>query len=269
MNSFTYFIYKIYMRLKRLISFNPNFHYENMLKLQSRNVYPKVISIEESLNELINSNKSLVRFGDGEFSLCFNNDLSFQKANTGLNTRLREILKSENKNCMIAIVDANVEMKTDYSINFWSSNSYPISTLLKNKDNYYYEANIFRHLNLNQYQKLKQLWKNKAVIFVVGKKSRFVFDKSLFEGVTKHSFIYGKAQNAWDEYNHILGEVCKQSENLKNDIIVLIALGPTASVLCYDLSLKGIRAIDIGHISNQYLRLLNKGQKPENMPISQ
>ena len=38
----------------------------------------------------------------------------------------------------------------------------------------------------------------------------------------------------------------------KKSKLILIALGPTATVLAYDLAIEGYQAIDIGHIDIEY-----------------
>ncbi len=43
--------------------------------------------------------------------------------------------------------------------------------------------------------------------------------------------------------------------------MLLLALGPTATVLAYDLSLRGFQAIDIGHIDIEYEWFLMKATK--------
>lgn len=266
-----YKYYKLKLKLRELLNFgNKNFYAELLVKEQNKNIYPKVVSIQDSLNELIASNKSIARYGDGEFTLCFGEGISFQSYDNELQNRLKEILKDQNqKNCMVCIVDAHVEMKTEYSIAFWARNIKPISKLLVNKNNHYYDANVFRHLSLQEFQKIKQVWDNKDVIFVVGKDSRFVFDKDLFGNIKQHQFIYGKAKDAWSDYYKILKEVLEVQKEYKNEAIVLISLGPCATVLAFDLSKQNIRALDIGHISNQYLRLLNKGVKPEAIAMNE
>ena len=39
----------------------------------------KILSLEETLEEIINNNKSIPRFGNGEFRLIFGISLAFQK----------------------------------------------------------------------------------------------------------------------------------------------------------------------------------------------
>lgn len=60
------------------------------------------------------------------------------------------------------------------------------------------------------------------------------------------------AENAFDRYEEIYNEAVKQPK----DKLFLIALGPTASVLAYDLAMKGYQAIDIGHADLSYEWLL-------------
>ena len=51
--------------------------------------------------------------------------------------------------------------------------------------------------------------------------------------------------------------LCRES----TDSIILIALGPTATVLAYDLSKRGYQAIDVGHIDIEYEWFLNNASK--------
>lgn len=54
----------------------------------------------------------------------------------------------------------------------------------------------------------------------------------------------------------------RTDEKLPVDKTILIALGPTASVLAYDLALMGYHAIDIGHVDLSYEWLIrNNGAK--------
>ena len=41
-------------------------------------------------------------------------------------------------------------------------------------------------------------------------------------------------------------------QNAKKDDLICISLGPTASVLAFDLAVNGFQALDIGQIDNEY-----------------
>lgn len=47
------------------------------------------------------------------------------------------------------------------------------------------------------------------------------------------------------------------------EYLILLALGPCATVLAYDLSNKGYQALDIGHLPNGYLESIGERKKPE------
>ena len=47
-------------------------------------------------------------------------------------------------------------------------------------------------------------------------------------------------------------------KNVRKNKLILIALGPTATILAYDLYKLGYRAIDIGHIDIEYEWFLRK-----------
>lgn len=66
---------------------------------------PNVENVSNTLTELINTNKSICRYGDGEFSIIFGDDLRFQKYSEKLSSSLREILMSDDEHIMVAIPD--------------------------------------------------------------------------------------------------------------------------------------------------------------------
>ena len=63
----------------------------------------KYVSIDDTLNEIINHNKSISRFGDGELDLIWGGKIGFQKYNKKLNNRLIEVLHSNEENLLVAI----------------------------------------------------------------------------------------------------------------------------------------------------------------------
>ena len=65
------------------------------------------------------------------------------------------------------------------------------------------------------------------------------------------------AENAFDKYEEILNNCLK----FQKDCLILIALGPTATVLAYDLGNKGYHALDIGHIDIEYEWYLKRAQR--------
>ena len=101
---------------------------------------------------------------------------------------------------------------------------------------------------LNYIKKLKLIWENKDVLIIEGEKSRFGVDNDLFDNIKSIQRILCPSKNAFFIYNKILKEALK-TEKKK---LILLALGPTATVLAYDLYKAGFQVIDIGHVDLEY-----------------
>lgn len=95
---------------------------------------------------------------------------------------------------------------------------------------------------------MRQIWKDRDILFVEGEKSRLGVGNDLFEGARSVQRILCPATNAWQCYDEILAT----TEAHASGRLVLIALGMTATVLAYDLALRGIQAIDMGHVDVEY-----------------
>jgi glycosyltransferase family protein len=232
----------------------------------SKGQYPKVAGIDETIYKLQSGKYSIARFGDGEYNLCFDRSIAFQKANKMLRARLRQILKTApENNCLIAIPVFRTENLSPFWIRYWYENYSSIITLFR-KDVAYYNQSISREFSSEQMSNLQQLWNNRFVIFVFGKGSRFDNRHEIFSDIKGYSIIHGLPVNAWSEYNRLLEETYAEVSK-HNSPLVIISLGPTATVLAYDLCQKGYQAIDIGHITNMYDKLKYGKAKPEELPF--
>ena len=105
-----------------------------------------------------------------------------------------------------------------------------------------------------RFKKLKKLWTNRDILIVEGEQSRLGVGNDLFNNVRSIERIICPSKNAFSQYDKILDLVRKQDKSK----LILIALGPTATVLAYDLSNYGYQAIDIGHIDIEYEWFLQK-----------
>ena len=111
----------------------------------------KIKSPDETLDELINENKSIVRFGDGEFEIIFGYDIPFHNATEKLTKKLYEILQSDEKDLLIGIYNGlNSEYLKKYgkfAKKYWrkynEKNKFKLYRLL-NKSKQYYSTQITR-----------------------------------------------------------------------------------------------------------------------------
>jgi glycosyltransferase family protein len=221
---------------------------------------PKVFSLEKTAEELSLQKVSFARFGDGEFNLILGHSIGFQNFNPNLAIRLKQVLSSNNSDCLILIPGTlnslkgyRLENKLIW-IHLISMSFKKYFSLLDSR--YYYNSLVTRpYIDLSDktrafciYDHLKKIWENQDVIVVEGKNSKFGVNNDLLSGAKSIKRIVTVQRNAWDKYADIFSEVQKIDKN----VLVLIALGPTATILAYDLSCLGYQACDVGHLDVEY-----------------
>ena len=76
------------------------------------------------------------------------------------------------------------------------------------------------------------------------------FEYDVFDNAKSVTHQIAPSRDAFDEYDKILAEALKVDRNK----MIIIILGPTATVLAYDLGLNGYQALDLRHIAKDYDR---------------
>ena len=230
---------------------------------------PTVLSRNETINIIIKHKLSVSRFGDGEFDLIQGKFLKFQEYDSLLSKRLNEVLHSDLKQhlvCLPDIYSKNNELKS--SSKLFSEETVCSSACLFDNINInikfgnayitrFYMALKPEFRNDDYPEKLKQLWRNRNILIVEGDQSRLGVGNDLFDNTKSIKRILCPSSNSFSKYNDILTVVENHAENK----LVLLALGPTATVLAYDLAKLGIQAIDIGHVDIEYEWFLMNAEK--------
>ena len=96
---------------------------------------------------------------------------------------------------------------------------------------------------------LSKIWAGKNILIVEGNKTRMGVGNDLFANAASIRRILAPATNAFSKYDEILAAVLKYSSI---DTLILIALGPTATVLAEELSRHNLQALDLGHLDLEY-----------------
>jgi glycosyltransferase family protein len=99
-----------------------------------------------------------------------------------------------------------------------------------------------------RFDMLKKIWDKRNCIFVEGEQTRLGVGNDLFANALSVKRVLCPAENAYEKYTEIL-DYCNQ---LPREDLYILALGPTATVLAYDLAKSARQAIDIGHIDLEY-----------------
>lgn len=241
-----------------------DFFYSRVMKA------PSVASVEETINEIVKGNCSIARYGDGEIKLVAGRDISFQEATPFAVNKLREVLSSDVDGMLVGIADifGDRSRYNEKANDYWNKHLHRFRKvwykyLIKGKK--YYNASMTRqYIALNDrsegvqiYNSMKKIWEGKDVIFIEGEKSRMGVGNDLFDGARSIKRILGPSKQAFSKYEEILAEAEKQDKSC----LFLIALGPAATGLAYDLHQKGYQAVDIGHIDVEYEWLLMGAEK--------
>lgn len=237
-----------------------NFRY--IMSGQKQKIIPQVASIDETIDYIIEHRCSVSRYGDGELLLTNpQKAIGFQKGSTQLAERLKEIIQSNHERHLVCISDTFTDMYryTRSCRRFWRTHFFLYGnwwdTYLVNGKRYYntfitrpYMDYVHKEQSARWFQQLKAIWSERDVVFIEGEKSRLGVGNDLFENTQRIRRIICPPQNAFDHYRDILSEAMK----LEKEVLILIALGPTATVLAYDLFKAGYQAIDIGHVDIEY-----------------
>lgn len=230
-----------------------------------------ILSDDETLEKIINEKLSVARFGDGEFNGIFGNNLAgFQDKDDYLTQRLKDILKSKHQDLLVGIPRGLIDVSgySKEASKFWAIYS------LRNKnrllpylgDREFINASFTRpyidYKNKDEaqgrFESIKMIWENKNLVVIEGSKTKFGVGNDLLDNALSVRRIICPSKNAFVSYDRIYKATI---QNISTNCLILISLGPTATVLTYDLSKIGYQAIDIGHLDVEYEWYLQGAKK--------
>lgn len=236
------------------------YKYELVDKLRSI-ALPHIKNVEETLEAIYQKKASLCRFGDGEIELINQRDIPFQKASPILAARLQEVLSSHDPRCLIAIpkvIYSGKDNITDLPKKFWRIQGVRFRKTLDKYIDFstlYYSAelsiaySLYTHYPLQQYfEQLQRLWRGRDITIICGENVFSAIKHNIFTCANNIEYMYAPSEQAFDKYNELLS----QASRTPKDRLVIIILGPTATVLAYDLTQLGFQALDIGHVAKSY-----------------
>ena len=95
----------------------------------------------------------------------------------------------------------------------------------------------------------KKLFCDRNILIIEGENTKTGVNNGLLDGAHSIKRILCPDTNAYSAYDKILN---KAIESAVSDDLILITLGPTATILAYDLAMQGYQAIDLGQVDNEY-----------------
>lgn len=229
---------------------------------------PHIESYRQTLDDLLNSNKSFIRFGDGEFNIIHNKPNVFEKQHNVLKQRLLSILKTSRDDILVGIpfcyfykevelldvtrkwIDNVIQQRLvtdkyldDISTDITYGDAYLTIMPTQTSQKFLDFSNYFNGI--------KHIFKEKNVVIVSGDNRVKNYNASLFELAKTVEFrIFDMQKDSFQHYDKILAyATC----NIPDNAIYVIAFGPTGKVLAYDLTTKySVRTFDAGHLLKIY-----------------
>jgi len=232
---------------------------------------PIIRSVDETLDKILQDKCSFSRFGDGEFRIMEDGRIHYQARSPELALRLKEVIASDNPNLLIGLPPCFGAMEDylppvrDFWVKWMSRKRQMVYSYL-DMSRVYYDAFLSRvyvqshktdeHYRrcADCYEKAKRIWAGRDVVICEGEGTRFGMFNDLLDGAASISRILCPARNAFDKY----GEILSAFGDIGADKLILIALGPSATVLAHDLCGRGCQAIDIGAFDVDYEWFLRK-----------
>ena len=221
----------------------------------------RVYSMDETLDELLQGGKSLVRFGDGEIVMMKGKSLKLQQASPELAEGLKRILGYEQENLLVTVqgIFDGVGMYHRKSRQFWKDHLLFCRKIYKrycNGGKVYGDTAVTRcwyafadKSRCGQwFGKFREVWRDRQVVVVEGTRSHNGVGNDLFDTAAGVERIICPPKDAYASYQEILEAFRK----FPKDRLFLLSLGVTAKFLARDLHRDGYRVIDIGNLDMEY-----------------
>lgn len=228
----------------------------------------RIMSPERTLRYIAKHKCSIARYGDGEFDLMQGNrDQPYQKRNTELSKSLAQVLDNKDKRLLLCIPRCFNTIKgcNDHSGTFWiewgrkDNHHQKIVDLIRSHagQNYLFGDSQITRPYIDwvdskradrTFPMLKALWEGRDILIVEGEQTRLGVGNDLFDGAASVKRILAPAIGAFERYDEIRKTIL---EHYRGELIIM-ALGPTATVLAAELAAMDIQALDIGNIDIEY-----------------
>lgn len=226
---------------------------------------PRVMDAEKTIRFILKNKCSVSRFGDGEYKLMAKiSDIGFQQMSDRLSERLYDALENPPKNLLLCVPDIfrSVDRFNERARRFWanwSDKKRGFARLLYQHcpKRYRFGDTMFTRPYIDypddsnaqvMFPLIRQLWDQRDILIVEGEQTRMGIGNDLLSNAKSIQRILAPATDAFERYDEILEAIIESAD----DRLILLALGPTATVMACELSRKGFWAIDIGHIDIEY-----------------
>ena len=227
--------------------------------------FPVIRPAAELLGEVFRHRLSVCRFGDGEFEIMRSRNRAwFQSSSAMLTARLRAIVRETSPRLCVCLADdfgaltQYTEAAADDIRHYMTQPGVREEVIgFLSREVTYYDAYVSRpyliYRDKRHARELFALWKQifagRDLLLVEGAHACSGKGNDLFDGCASLSRLLTPDTEAFSQYEEILTRV---QSCAAQGTLILLRLGPTATVMAHDLALAGYQAIDIGQLDNEY-----------------
>jgi len=240
-----------------------------------RNLIPHLLDYKASFDNVLNLDKTFIRFDENDLNLIFGYDSQYQRHDIKLQILLHKILMNEDSRFEIGICgnlfyDSAVYNKIEKKIKAPKINSEKICeymeflnsnkiTLFSSKRRYIDSCIFTPYKTFNEekissddiFNKAKTFFKDKKVLLVIGDEYETYFsnDNGIFSNAASLNFCKIKLKNSFSSYDSLLSEL----SNVEDDVVICMACGPVGKVLAFDLRIsRNAKCIDVECLLQNY-----------------
>ena len=220
-----------------------------------------ILEKNDSIDAILQSNKSFVRMGDGEIRIMQRIDQPFQQYEPVIADTLVELLKNQREDILVGInkgyyVPHFHARRDDYDRRY----AYDFRSYLSEHCNFasiYIDGACTFNYVLGYsddetthmfWSKWKKAFKGKKLVIICGEKIVEEMAYNIFDDAESIKYIYGPRKNAWDKHDEIIKKIEKENK----DNLLIFILGMAGKAMIPEVTDMGYTAWDIGHLAKGY-----------------
>jgi hypothetical protein len=197
---------------------------------------------------------SIARYGDGELMIMLGYGIYFQEYDPELARRLRHIIRRPRPDFLIGLPPfETMSITKEVWKKRWQRFRRLFSYLVRDGAEYHSTA-LSRPASVGNrepeeyYRVFSSLWAGRDLVLVHN--TAATVEHPMFRQARSVRHVACPPEHAFRDYAGLLE---RTSAFLTTpDVLFLIAAGPTACVLAWDLAERGVQALDVGHLTSAY-----------------
>jgi SAM-dependent methyltransferase len=207
--------------------------------------YPNILTEDVTID--LAQRVSIARFGDGEWRCAVENGCTSQRADPALARELQNILLNPVKACLVCLPNVFLSPRRESWLRYADER---YTQYCGGKT--YGSAFISRPDNApwidrpDYWEKVRDLWRGRDVVLVIGDRKSITTEMIDREAASVVE-VHGPSKHAYASIDELMGDIHLASAE-RTDVLHVLCLGATATVIAYRLALEGYHALDLGHI---------------------